>query len=159
MPTKKDVNPQAFRMQVTESAANTFTEQAHSTPNIAESGLVMELLKVQIEVFQNALAEGDQVQVAIYDRPLTSIPRLGDPGVIAKFNQYTKLTTSGAESMVTPVEFDLSDGGGNGWLYGKKSLYIAVVGTSQSDPMIADAVILYRLKKVTSVELVGLVQD
>lgn len=146
---------------VVESAVNTFTEAPINVPNLAEAGFVMEILKIWMENTHNAptsIDAGDHVAAALYDRPATALPRLADPGVIITQRHHGG---SGATTGMyqTVWEYDFTDGDGNGLLYGKKQLFLGVLGLSLGVVGRADVSILYRLKKVKIEELVGLVQD
>jgi len=157
--SSKDINPQFIRGEVIESAVNTYTEAAVSTPNIAEAGFAMEILKVFIEINVDAMGDDQGVEVHLADRSRTVIGSINTPGVIAKLRTLNRFTTSGRAHANYPVEYDLTDSGGNGYLYGKKEIFAAVFGTGQTVPITGKWALLYRIKKVSVTELVGLMQD
>lgn len=162
MAPRKDVNPQFLAIGVLESAANTFTEGEIPTPNIAEAGYVMEILKVYAEIAKtdkSIFIAADQVDIALYDRTRTERAFLSEAGMICTWRIHCFVDTSGGHFQSLQKEWDFTDSGGNGFLYGKKKLYAYTQGFSSSEATRISFRILYRLKKVAVTELVGLVQD
>lgn len=151
-----DVNPQLIRGSVQMSAANAFTEAVISTPVIAEAGYVMELLKIFLDENLGGLANLNTFEAAIYDRSRAAIPNISDPGVIHSHRRYSR---TGGATASSYTEVDLTDGGGNGLLYGKKQIFCAADSTDDTVALGFKYAILYRLKAVNATELVGLMQD
>lgn len=157
-----DVNPQFLRLQVTETATNTFTEAKVATPNLSEAGYVMEILKIfamMEHVVLTQRAAGDMMQWAVYDRSKTALPSLSDSGVLFRYADGFDIVTSGGANPQKVINFDFTDGAGNGILYGKKELFAGIKGESLSQISRVDFAILYRLKKVSVAEMIGLVAD
>lgn len=160
--TAKDIKPQLMRITVTESSAETFTEAFVATPLIAEAGLVMEILKVffytALDNDEITIVALDVIKVALYDRSQEAVPRISDVGTVMADRLGHDATTNGC-AWWTTREFDLTDGAGNGLLYGKKSIYLGIEGTSVANPARVDCAILYRLVPVNPTELIGLMAD
>lgn len=160
----KDINPQLIRGEVISSANDTFTENVTATPLVAEAGLVMEILKVFMQLeFVNPielLVGGDLAVGSLRDRAsLLSPPRIGQTGVIATFKMNAGVVTNGANGMNMIVEYDLTDSNGNGMLYGKRDIFATVDSVGAATEIILSWAILYRLKKVNATELVGLMAE
>lgn len=153
----KDINPQMMRMQVVESAANTFTEANFATPSLLEAGYVMEILRITtaLESIPD-ISGGDRYEVAIYDRTKSAIPAHSDDGVLVSYKRHIGLATQGGSEFGSVHIWEFTDGAGNGLLYAGKRLYIAVLGESQTNPQTIGAQILYRLKKTSVEEIIGL---
>lgn len=158
-----DVNPQMFRLDVDESAANSFTEKEHNTPvhQSLEGGaaLVMEILRIFLNTDEGDQLSGDSVQVEIGDRSASGMRGQDAAGVLVSYSDKTTLTTSGACWSCNPKIFDFTDGNGNGMLYAKRKMYMSVLGTNQGSALTPRASILYRMKKLTAQELVGILED
>lgn len=157
-----DLNPQFLRLVVTESAANTFTEADFPTP-VMQIGngklLVMEMLRILADVPIGDLVNGDAVYAAIYDRARTSIPGIADHGVLFRMSSYATITTSGGTNDRSLVQVDLTDGAGNGLLYARDTIRIAIAGGSQGSALQFQAAILYRMKEISAEEYIGIVND
>lgn len=158
-----DIYPQFLRMKVVESAANTFTEEEYPTAVPVHQGpgkvLVMNVLKIIINLGTGDMADGDIIQASIYDRTRTEMPGNADSGVLIYAQRTSKLTTEGAHNYQDPVVLDLSDGNGHGILFARKNIYIAVKGTSQANPMTCVAQVVYTLAEISTEEYIGIAQD
>ncbi len=153
-----DLKPQLMRLQVTESAANTFTEIALSTPNLPEVGLIMEILRIYWESETDAeAANADKITVGLYGVSRTAMPGLNDNDVIWKFRRTKHFTSSGSDMFLETGETPYTDGNGNGLLYGRKDIILAIEGESNITAHIFNLAILFRLVKVSSQELIGLI--
>jgi len=152
-----DKHPQVLRLNVTETAANTFTQALPvQTPIVPERNLVMNIIRVFLDMEDGGIGENDTRELAIYDQSRTAMPEISDAGVLIRTRNVVHITTSGIVDRQGPAVFDFTDGQGNGVLYGRKQIFIAVEGGSQSIAMIAHAMIEYTLTEVSDSELVGM---
>lgn len=156
-----DKNPQFMGARVVESAAVTFTdtEIRLPVPRLGTTRIVMEVLKVfaKLETLPE-MAAGDAVEYGLSYRARTTMPDLDDGDVLCIFRQEAHLNTSGEVAFVYPFVADLTDGNGNGVLVATDSIQAFVQGTSQSAAMTASFKILYRFKRVTADDYIGIVQ-
>lgn len=163
-PKRIDINPQFLNIHVNESAANTWTTQEASTPVFKQiskdTALVMEILKIYFhQVNVGEQGANDQHNMVICDRDLASYPDPDNAAVIAWYRQSSHVATSGAHSIEFPKEVDLTDGNGNGVLYGRQKIYLGIKGNSQASALEGGVKILYRLKEVSASELIGIIQE
>ena len=158
---KFDKHPQFLRFHLIESNANTFTEGNKDTP--VQQGftkgkmMVMEILRIFVEIEQGGMVANDEVLFAIYDRTLLAMPVISDPGVLIADRSLTVLTTSGSVIDWRTKVYDFHDGAGNGPLFAGNRMYFAVQGVSQSAESDLDVMIEYRLVEVDAEEFIGII--
>jgi hypothetical protein len=157
-----DKNPQFMGTRVVESAANTFTDTEFRLPlpRLGTTRIVMEILKVfaKLETLPE-MAAGDAVEYGISFRAMTTMPDLDDGDVLCIFRQEDHLNTSGEISYVYPFVQDLTGGDGNGVLVATDSLQAFIQGTSQSAALTASFKILYRFRRASADDYIGIVQS
>lgn len=157
-----DKNPQFLYAAITESGTNTFTTSAVALPipRLGTTRMVIEVLKVfaKLETLPE-MAAGDAVEYGIAFRALTAMPALDNPSAMVLFRQEAHLTTSGLIAFVYPFVQDMTDGDGNGVLVASDQMHPFVQSTSQSAVMTAAFRVLYRFKRITSEEYIGIVQS
>lgn len=169
---RKDVNPQFLSMIVTESGANTFTQVEYAVPVIHDLGngkaLVMELLKVYFNMPTADLVDATATKIScqITRQTKTDIGNLSDPDIIAMQSRDTVCIDTAATDGTVVAGFpenvsvqDLTDGAGNGLLFGSSKIYIAAKGSNNSGAKGVSAKLLYRLKEVSAQELLGIIAE
>lgn len=167
-----DVNPQFMRLEVVEDTVNVYNQKEYPTPVVEqiESGkaLVMELLKIMVWLHppEAINATKTKTQMHISSKTNGSIQSIAKHGTYAdNYIEKEVLDTAVTDATfdIGYVDsyrvFDLTDGNGNGVLFGKKSMFIAVKGSSNVAVKSALAMVIYRLKKVSAVELIGLIHQ
>ena len=159
----KDVYPQMLKFSITQSSANTYTEKEIPLPVQVASGqktvLVMEILKIYAELmFDNLVADASHI-LCLSTISHSSIPLWTSAGVFARFVLEQDLATSGAVSHSSPLEIDLTDGQGNGFLVAVDKLYLNQLTVLQDTALTAMGAILYRIKSIPSTEYIGIVQS
>ena len=157
----KDEYPQWLRGEVTESSVNTYTETHIAAPNLTEAGYIMEIIKVFIELQTSDdtfLAAGDGIRCHLSDRSFAAMPHINDAGVIIGDRIEFEVETSGGGVNYSVKEVDFA-ACGHGVLFAKKSFYFAVQGVSMPATGTFRWAMLYRLVKVSSEELIGLMSD
>jgi len=159
----RDVNPQFYKIAVTQSAADTTTSQAFPLPvpklQSNTRPVVVELLKV----FWNGpgAAEVDSNLYAILSTKnySTTIPALNDGAILAAMLATRYITTSGTFANVGPFMQDLTDGAGHGILVATDNVYLQVSSAGTSAANTVTAWLLYRMKEVALAEYIGIVQS
>jgi hypothetical protein len=89
-----------------------------------------------------------------YDQPTAA---LGDATVVFQHSESYFLATSGAWTKNNVTCYDYTDGAGNGVLYGNQFLYWLLTSATSGVTNQMNVKILYRSKKISQTELVGLV--
>ena len=172
-----DVNPQTLSGSITLSAANTVTEVTLGTPIVrvgpqtGGNAIIMELLKVWCD-----FPEIDQDNAAATARRMRFSGSTASSGVTPAMtglsnpinlfymesqvrNAFTAAGTGLLENDRSPHEFDFTDGAGHGVLVATDNLFIQATTTGQANASIFQFKILYRFKKVSLVEYIGIVQS
>lgn len=168
-----DVNPQMLTTPiVNQTAANAYTEAGFPLPinRFPESSgkvVVMEILKVWFYMSEadavNA-AGGNNIQMVgrLSTSALAAI-NANDPRVIAvQEKTYRGSFTAGGTAVtaiVEPTEINLTDGAGHGVLVATDQMFIAVVSSNFANAGSVFAKILYRFKRVSLQEYIGIVQS
>lgn len=171
----KDVNPQLLSGFVTMTAPNVQTVQQLPNPVIRlptqqGAAIVLELLKVYvdfppIDVTNVAATRYTRSFVlATYNPGVGAEATLGDPRVVAKLQQddyyaFTAGGTGGLTNSIDPHVFDLTYGAGHGVLVATDSTFIQVNTTNFSGAGTYQYKLLYRFKKVSLTEYIGIVQS
>lgn len=152
-----------------ESAANTYTETETKTP--VRDNLIMEVLAVEFEIntlLTNSLQgnhTGAILQIGqkastdsdtINNRDKVSSWR---PGMENIAMEATETGTGGASQPLVEYRDYGSAGGGKGFLIASPSLFLGIKGSVQIAARTATCRILYRLVKVSTEELIGLLRE
>jgi hypothetical protein len=168
----KDENPQFLRGKVTMTASNTYTELAINCPVLQSYGneraVVLEILRVffQLSAIEQIPVAAVRLEVHLADKTQTDLISIGDPGCIAVGDHG--MTNTGARTVETlgspitirnPIVMELTDGKGNGILYGKNQIFLGITSTGMTSAKSAKVAILYRLKEVSAGELVGILNS
>ena len=176
-----DVNPQWFSTSVTQSAADTTTTQAVSSPpgiGLSQSGksLAMELLKMAVTFDSIGALYGSlpgagtagtvvrRVYLGNKNFSTTEPPlKSGDATVVGWVDDEIFIADTTAANLdfavgvQQPFVFDFTDGAGHGLLYANQNLYIQLVSGGTGIVNTARVKMLYREKYITEPELLGLV--
>ena len=170
-----DVNPQFLSETVTQSAADTTTTTTINLPiqriaaNAPSQAIVMEVLKiwVQLPIFGDVgnVAETSKSLNCIFSTRNTGTTNqsLGDAAVfaVARTTQQGAWTAAGsyAYQEFPIVTLDLSDGAGHGILIATDSIYAQVVSAATGNTNSPQFKIMYRWKRVSLAEYIGIVQS
>lgn len=168
-----DVNPQILTTPiVNQTAANAFTEAAfplpiNRFPETSGKVVVLELLKVWF-----FMSEADSVNSAGGNNVIltvrmstASLPAINanDPRVIATQEKVWRgsFTAGGTAvtSLIEPQEINLTDGAGHGVLVATDSMFLGIVTFNFTAAGSFFAKILYRFKRVSLQEYIGIVQS
>lgn len=172
----KDVNPQFLSGAVTLSAANTLTEVTLGTPIVrvgpqtSGQSIIMEILKIFVElpfltnITAASVVHQFTISFATAARGTGTIALLSDPLVLAQVQKAVTAAFSAGGTGITdigqdPIVVDLTDGAGHGVLVATDNLFIQAVTSAQGGADTFRFKILYRFKKVSLVEYIGIVQS
>ena len=171
----KDVNPQTMSGFLVLSAANTTTSAAQGTPIVrvgpqtGNDAIIMEILKIwadmPIQDLENAAVTTRSCILALttYD-PSTAAVSFADPRCLAMFrheirNAFTAAGTGILDIQEDPREMDLTDGAGHGMLVATDNIYLQGQSAGFTAAVRFNWKILYRFKRVSLVEYIGIVQS
>jgi hypothetical protein len=171
-----DVNPQLLSDTAVQSAADTTTTTQVALPiqrvaaNAPNQAIVMEVLKVYIDhtnfpASASAAETTDTITIAFSTKNFgTTGVTLGEPAVFALYNAATRTAFTAAGSFYTVVKvaphvIDLTDGAGHGILVATDSIFIQVNSAATGLTISAPFKILYRWKRVSLTEYIGIVQS
>jgi len=170
-----DVNPQYLNGTITMSAANTETQVTLGTPIVRvgpQSGgeaIIMEVLKVYADMpLVDATGAGATARIMNLTFATTSVlgtsVTFGNSKVFAflqksVFNSFTAAGTGMQDIQVDPQVYDCTDGAGHGILIATDNIFIVANTTNQTGAGIFNFKILYRFKRVSLVEYIGIVQS
>jgi hypothetical protein len=158
-----DVNPQWMKFTCTQSGTDTTTTATQPLPVVrAREGVtptVVEVLKVQF--FPIGMAEVDsELYIALGTKNLgtTGASRI-EPSLIAAADIFVRLTTSGQYAWTGPATIDLTDHAGHGMLVATDNIYLQLSSGSTGASNAVSVWILYRFKRIGTLEYVGIVQS
>jgi len=172
-----DVNPQYMHGRVATSAANTAAEVTLGTPIVrvgpqtGGSAVIMEILKIWVQVpvadLDNAAATVRETTVGfstVSSGATPAVPAFDNPRLFALFdhqvrNAFTAAGTGTLDVFNGPVCIDLTDGAGHGILIATDNIFVTVDTAGFTAVATALFKILYRFKKVSLVEYIGIVQS
>jgi hypothetical protein len=172
-----DVNPQFLSGALTLSAANTVTEVAIGTPIVRvgaaspSHAVIMEILKIyaDLPVYDQTAAGATTRTVALsFTTASTGATpfqaQLDNTRCFASFerqqmNAFTAAGTGILQFKETPMVFDLTDGAGHGVLIATDNIFVQGDSAGQAAASVFRFKILYRFKKVSLVEYIGIVQS
>lgn len=172
-----DVNPQYLSGTFNLSAANTLTEVTIGTPIVrvgpqtGGEAIIMELLKLYVDFPGADAAVAAQtirsMFFALSTSPSGGTPAqrfISDPQCLARINKvlvnaFTAAGTGQLEENFDPQVWDFTDGAGHGVLVATDNLYCQASTNNQAAASRFDFKILYRFKKVSLAEYIGIVQS
>lgn len=160
-----DVNPQWFKIQTTQSGADTTTTSSFPlpVPRLASpsSPTVFEILAVYWFLHGAGWAEVDsQVTAALTTKSFgTTAVAFNEGTLIDRVREKFSLTTSGSTIQIEPIIHELDDGAGHGILVATDNIFLQVSSATSSLSNIVDCWIKYRLKRVALSEYIGIVQS
>ena len=170
-----DVNPQYIHGSVTLSAANTVTEVTLGTPIVrvgpqtGGNAIIMELLKLYVN-----MPSPDQEVAGATQRNFnfgiatvafgTTLMQMDDPRVIAQVtrnldNAFTAAGTGMLSNSTDPMVWDFTDGAGHGILVATDNIFVQGSSSAQAAADTFRFKLLYRFKKVSLIEYIGIVQS
>ena len=168
-----DVNPQWLTNSTTQSAADTATTSqvvlpVQRLPENNSRALVMEVLKVYFQfptfgAFASANESTDRMTCALTTKNFgTTAISLDEPtcfaiGRIVRQGAFTAAGTYGYQESAI-VSWDCTDGAGHGILVATDSIFSQVSSTGTGNANQVQFKILYRWKKVSLAEYIGIVQ-
>lgn len=170
-----DVNPQLLSDSITQSAADTTTTQQAVLPiqrisaNAPQQAIVMEVLKIYVQMPSfgaiAAVAETTDTMNLVFSTRNTGTTNqsLSDPAVFAvirtvRQGAFTAAGTYGYQEWPIQV-VDLTDGAGHGILIATDSIFIQAVSAGTGNANLMQWKILYRWKRVSLAEYIGIVQS
>lgn len=173
----RDVNPQYLHGAVTLSAANTTTSATLGTPIVRVGpqtdgqAIIMEIIKIYADL-ANADNLAPAAGVTAYSQSLyfstvsggTTAQTWDDPRVFAAFKHSTLVAfTAAGTGMLDDTmelhEFDCTDGAGHGLLIATDNIFIQGQSINMTAAGTFRFKILYRFKRVSLVEYIGIVQS
>lgn len=170
-----DVNPQLLSDSATQSAADTNTTTQVNLPiqriasNAPQQAVIMELLKIFVDLPDlpavAAVAEtADTIGVNFSTRNFgTTATTFDDPSIFARAetNRLAAFTAGGTYmwSQRGIITVDLTDGAGHGVLIGTDSIFVQVTSGGTGNANTVRYKLLYRWKRVTLAEYIGIVQS
>ena len=163
---------QTFVIQT--SSANTYTELEIPMPTVHDLGngkaLVVELIKIFSELSSAEVVDAvtTTVSAAISKQSKAAMPTLSDPDTFWRRNNgyhvedtaatdATLLADVGSQS--TMKIDDYTDGNGNGYLIGARSIYVAIGGANNTGNSTVKGKLYYRMKRVSATELIGIISE
>ena len=169
-----DVNPQFMSGVLTLSAANTTTEVTLGTPIVrvgpqtGGQAIIMEVLKIYVDLprvdADNATPAARLIELNFSTVANgTAIATWDNPRLFARVlkNQRNAFTAAGTGLLAIDEMFvmDLTDGAGHGILIATDNIFVQGDTSSQAAASVFAWKILYRFKKVSLIEYIGIVQS
>lgn len=170
-----DVNPQYLSGKLTLSAANTETAVELGTPIVrvgpqtGGEAIIMEILKVYADLpevdNQNAAATTRVFNISFATASVIGTTvGFDNTKVFAWFNRslinaFTAAGTGTLSASTDPMVFDCTDGAGHGILVATDNIFVTANTTNQTNASAFTFKILYRFKRVSLVEYIGIVQS
>lgn len=163
-PIQTDIFPQQASFSVAESAADTTTTARINLPisRLPNQSRVqvIEITKIWLEFSNNQSATGDSVGAALCFRDFgTTDALLSDPACFFKFRETAIISTNGGFIHPITHEFDLTTGGGRGFLIATDSIFAQVQSASIGSAVTVRFKIWYRFVQVGLQEYIGIVQQ
>lgn len=157
----RDVNPQTLNGQVTESAANTFTQATFAVPVMrmgftANRAQVIEALRLELMISAQD-ADGTNQQVQLTTATKTALVNLSDNDIVGIY--ATEVRVNGAAGVMQqnkPFCIDLTDGAGHGLIIATQNVFLAVQGANQTGAAVGSFRLFYRIKNIALPEFIGL---
>lgn len=158
-----DVNPQWYKITVTQSGNDTTTTSANPLPvprlQNNKKPTIMELLKIYW-IVPETIEVDSSIQAFLSTKNFsTTAPSQVDGTLIDTLFQTVRLTTSGMYYNTAPIIHDVTDGAGHGLLVATDNIYLQLSSAGTSAANVAYCWLLYRMKEVTLAEYIGIVQS
>lgn len=165
-----DVNPQWFKMLSSAAAGATFTTTTFASPNnrleSPTNPTIIEILKIQWVVSGSPAVTAGTSGSARYYLTTKSYgstePALNEGPIVDSMHIGVSSIAASTSSDVIPMEFwhDLTDATGHGILVGTDNLYLGIISTANIPYALSVCCrVLYRYKRVTLAEYIGIVQS
>lgn len=158
-----DVSPQWLKFNATQSAGDTTTTTTQAVPVIrAREGITPTIIEVlRVAYYPGNVSEVDSnVAVALGTKNFgTTAVTTTDPSLISSFTYFTKITTSGQFLANYPYVQDLTDSAGHGVLVATDNVFAQIASTTTGLTNSCAIWMLYRFKRVGTLEYVGIVQS
>ena len=147
-----------------ESAADTYTTKEIRTPqNRIQSGkmaFVMELLHIDMEIDPSLNASGETVEVEFYTGPAgTAMLGFSSPRVFARVKKEMNVVTSGGNTELAFLRYDLQTKDGFGYLLATDKFNVAIKGTNTGVTNSISFKLHYRFINVPQNEYFGILQS
>lgn len=161
----KDINPQWFKIQATQSGADTTTTTSFPlpVPRLASPNLptLFEVLEVWWFLHGAGWAEVDsQVTAALTTKSFgTTAVAFNEGTIIDRVRERFSLTTSGTTIQIEPIIHTFVDGAGHGHLVATDNIFLQVSSATTGLSNSVDCWIRYRLKRASLGEYIGIVQS
>ena len=169
----KDVNPQFVSGSVTLGAANTYKQETVPTPIVKVgqtqgSAVILEILKVMVDGpdvdLDNAAATTRTATLQFTTNSQSAIAPFSLSTMFAYYSKATRNAFTAAGTGIlydetSPYVLDLTDGAGHGVLVASDNIFIGGVTSGYTGAATFTYKILYRFKRVSLVEYIGIVQS
>lgn len=158
-----DVNPQWYKLAVTQSAADTTTTTAFPLPvpkvQSNTRPVVIEVLRT-FWTNNNAIETDSWIEGFLSTKSYgTTAPSFTDGGIVDMFYRDVHITTSGQITYFMPQIHELNDSAGHGVLVATDNVYLQAASSATSLANTVTCWILYRMKEVSLAEYIGIVQS
>lgn len=160
-----DAKPQFMSGVVCMSGANTYTQVSMPMP-VNQQGVpvgrarVVEIFRVWVDFAPDTLAEDGSIAAQItYGSESNLVAPTRPEAWILKFQADMQMVTSGAITLVTPFQFDLTDSKGNGVLVATDKLFLAALTGGQAAAINVGFKMLYKMTEVSQAEYIGIIQS
>lgn len=161
-----DISPQLMSTSFTQSGADATTTTQFVLPQerLASSThpSIIEVLKVFYSFgnFNNQVETDNDVRLTLSTKSFgTTATSFENPSIFSEFNRTVRITTSGAWIQYEPFVQDLTDGAGHGVLVATDNIFGQLSSNATSNTNTVRVKILYRFKRVSLAEYVGIVQS
>ncbi len=159
----QDVNPQWLKFSVTQTGADATTSATQALPVIrAREGVTPTIIEVlRVGFFPTNVSEVDSTNTMMLTTKNfgATAASLTEPSAIAIGRNDVRITTSGQISTVLPIWCDCTDGAGHGTLVATDNIYLQNQSANTGLTNTISCWILYRFKRVGTLEYVGIVQS
>lgn len=157
-----DTNPQFMSFSVVQTGNDAASSGSVQPPVSLSTGekMAMEVLSVFVEDAQSPVNAASTLVFTLATKNFsTTQPTLGigDATVLTHYIRGSAFTTSGSQLMISPVQYRYDDGAGHGVLVGNQNLYWTLTSTSTSATNRINVKILYRAKRISDGEMLGIV--
>lgn len=170
-----DVNPQLLSDSAAQSAADTTTTTQLTLPiqriasNAPSQAIVMEVLKIYVQMpafgsIASAAETSDSMNLVFSTRNTgTTNQSMSDPQVFAvarsiRQGAFTAVGTYGYQEFPI-IMLDLTDGAGHGILIATDQIFLQAISAGTGNTNTFQYKILYRWKRVSLAEYIGIVQS
>lgn len=169
-----DQFPQFMNLTVIEDSAHTYKENAVASKVVQGidtkgGAYVMNILKLFVDI-----TDPDPVNVArcasqwhLSSHTKLSVRSLNEAGIVMRDEKVVEIFDTAATDATVVIKsdkntqiYDLSDGKGNGFLYGRNQMFLGVEGSGDNTGIKrCNMKILYTMRKVSAAELLGMIAD